>query len=341
MSKKTPITKIAKKVCPAVITIIVAKDLPKIKGFTNLPFGMQELMLPKKKGKKQQIKIGGASGFIISPEGYVLTCNHVIKDPDADYTVIVSPEEEYEAKVLAKDPLIDIAVLKIKGKKFPFLELGDSSKVELGETVIAIGNPLGEFDDTISSGIISGLSRRITAFSKGLSQTTSLKGLIQTDAAINPGNSGGPLVDMNGKVIGVNTAIVKGSQNIGFAIPINYTKEDIEEVKKYGKIKKPFLGIKYFILNEKISHTNKIPVNYGAMILRERLGEKAVLENSPAEKAGLQVYDIILSCDGKRIDKDNPLDEILQKHDIGDVVDLKVLREEKKIEIEVELTERK
>ncbi len=340
MQNKSPIVKIAKKACPAVITIVVSKDLPKIEDFYSLPFGVQELLLPKDNSKKQQIKIGGGSGFIISSDGLVLTCSHVIKDPSASYTVIIGPKEKYKAKILAKEPLIDIAILKIEGKKFPYLELGDSSKTELGETVVAIGNPLGEFDDTLSAGIVSGLSRKIKAYT-GISQTTSLRGLIQTDAAINPGNSGGPLVNMQGKAIGVNTAVIKGSQNIGFAIPINYAKEDIKEVKKYGKIKKPFLGIKYFVLNEKTARTNKIPVDYGAMILRERLGEEAVVKNSPADKAGLQTYDVILSCDGEKIDEENSLDRILQKHNIGDVVNLKVLRGDKKIELKAGLTERK
>ena len=339
MVKKSPIISIAKKACPAVITIIVSKDLPKIKDFYSLPFGVQQLLLPKAKNGKQQIKIGGGSGFIISPDGYILTCNHVVKDPTASYTVIISPEKKYEAKVLAKDPLTDVAILKIKAKKLSCLKLGNSAKTELGETVVAIGNPLGEFEDTLSSGIISGLSRKITAYS-GLSQATSLRGLIQTDAAINPGNSGGPLVNMGGKVIGINTAMVQGSQNIGFAIPINYAKEDIKEVKKYGKIKKPFLGIKYFILNKQISHINKIPVNYGAMILRERLGEKAIIEGSPADKAGLKVYDIILSFNKQKIDQDNPLDRLLQNHDIGDIITLGILREGKEISIKVKLSER-
>lgn len=340
MPKKSPITKIAKKACPAVITIVVSKDLPKMEGFQSLPFGMQELILPQKKNNKHQIKIGGGSGFIISKDGYVLTCSHVVKDPTASYTVIVSPEEQYETEVLGKNPIIDVAVLKIKGKKFPFIKLGDSSKVELGETVIAIGNPLGEFDDTLSSGIISGLSRKITAYGRN-AQSTSLRGLIQTDAAINPGNSGGPLVDLEGKVIGINTAIVQGSQNIGFAIPINYAKEDIKEIKKYGKIKQPFLGIKYFILDEKIAHVNKIPVNYGAMILRERLGEEAIVDDSPADKAGLRAYDILLSCNKEKITKENSLNRILQKHNIGDVVSFEILRDGKKKEIQIELTERK
>ena len=342
MFKKSPIVSIAKKVCPAVITIIVSKDLPKVDNFYSLPFGVQQMLLPKTKNKeKQQIKIGGGSGFIISPDGYILTCNHVVKDPTASYTIIIGPKKRYEAKVLAKDPLTDVAILKIKAKKLPYLRLGDSSKTELGESVIAIGNPLGEFEDTLSAGIVSGLSRKITAYSGSMSQATSLRGLIQTDAAINPGNSGGPLVNMRGRAIGINTSMVQGSQNIGFAIPINYTKEDIKEIKKHGKIRKPFLGIKYFVLNEQIAKTNKIPVNYGAMILRERLGEEAIAKGSPADRAGLKTYDIILSFNNERIDKDNSLDRMLQNHEIGDIVTLKILREGKEISVKVKLLERK
>jgi serine protease Do len=342
MSEKSPIVKIAKKVCPAVITIVVSKDLPKVEGFYFFPFRGQRFIIPQiEKGEKQDTKIGGGSGFITSANGYVLTCNHVVKDLTANYTVIVEPTKKYPAKVLSRDPLIDVAVLKIEGKDFPYLEVGDSSKIELGETVVAIGNPLGEFEDTLSSGIISGLSRKIKAYGGLMSKATSLRGLIQTDAAINPGNSGGPLVNMEGKAVGINTAMVMGAQNIGFAIPINYAKKNLDEVVKYGKVKKPFLGVRYFILNKEIAKLNKLSVDYGALIVRESLGEKAVVEGSPADLAGLKEYDIILECDGKKIDEDRPLADALQEHKIGEEVSLKILRETKKIDLKVKLVEKR
>ncbi len=342
MSKKSPIIEIAKKVCPAVITIVISKDLPRIEGFYLFPFGGQQFIIPQiEKEKKQKTKIGGGSGFIVSPDGYVLTCSHVVKDPTADYTVIVEPTKKYPAKVLDRDPLIDVAILKIEGKKFPYIELADSSRVELGETVVAIGNPLGEFEDTLSAGIVSGLSRKIKAYSGPMFKATSLRGLIQTDAAINPGNSGGPLVNMEGKVIGINTAMIAGAQNIGFAIPINYAKRNLEEVMKHGKIKKPFLGVRYFLLNKEIARANKLPVDYGALIVRESLGEKAVIKDSPADKAGLKEYDIILECDGKKINEDNPLAEVLKHHKIGDEVTLKVLRDDIEINLRLKLGEKK
>lgn len=341
MLDKSPIVEIAKRVCPTVITIVISKDLPKIDGFYFFPFGDQQVALPKIKKGKEKTKIGGGSGFIVSEEGYILTCSHVVGDPEADYTVIVDPQHKYPAKILAKDPLVDVAVLKISEKNLPCLELGDSDKIELGETVVAIGNPLGEFEDTLSAGIVSGLSRKITAFG-GLSlKTTSLRGLIQTDAAINPGNSGGPLVDMEGKAIGINTAMVMGAQNIGFAIPINYAEKILEEVKKYGKIKRPFLGVRYVILNQEISRANKLPVDYGALIVRESFGEPAVMKGSAADKAELKEYDIILEAGEEKITQDNTLADVLQKYKIGEEISFKVLREGKEINLKVKSEEKK
>jgi len=339
--EKSPIVEVAKRVCPAVITIVITKDLPKIEGFYSFPFGGQDFIFPKVKREKEKTKIGGGSGFVISADGYVLTCNHVVGDPEADYTVIVGPKHKYPAKVLAKDTLVDIAVLKINEKNLPYLELGDSDKIELGETVVAIGNPLGEFEDTLSAGIISGLSRKITAFGGVPFKATSLRGLIQTDAAINPGNSGGPLVNMEAKAIGINNAMVMGAQNIGFAIPINYAKKDLEEVVKYGKTRKPFLGVRYIVLNEALAKAQKLPVNYGALIIREILGEEAVVKGSAADKAGLKEYDIILEVDDEKITEENPLAEILARKKIGDEIKMKVLREREKISLNTKLEEKK
>jgi len=342
MTEKSPIINIAKKVCPAVITIVISKDLPKIEGFYFLPFGGQKFIVPKiEKGKKEKTKIGGGSGFIVSPDGYILTSNHVVGDKEADYTIVFEPEKKYPAKVISRDPINDIAVLRISAKKLPYLELGDSDRIDLGQTVIAIGNALGEFHDTVSTGVVSGLSRYITAFS-GLSyQPERLRGLIQTDAAINPGNSGGPLVDIEGKAIGINTAMVMGAQNIGFSIPINYAKKDLADIKKYGRIRRPFLGVRYVLLNKEMAKKNKLPVDYGALIVREILGESALVKGSAAEKAGLREFDIILECNGEKIDEKNPLSHILEKLKIGNEVSLKILRAKKEMILKVKLEEKK
>jgi len=339
---KTLVSKLAKKICPAVITIVVSKDLPKIEGFYYLPYGGENIMMPKieQEGFKERTKIGGGSGFIVSANGYILTSNHVVSDKEADYTVLLDPESSCPAEVLARDPINDIAILKIDYGKLPYLEMGDSNKVEVGETVIAAGNALGEFHDTISLGIVSGLSRFLTAFGGGMDpQIENLRGLIQTDAAINPGNSGGPLVDMKGKVIGINTAVVAGAQNLGFAIPVNYAKKDLEEVKKFGKIKRPYLGIKYILLNKEIAQKNKLPVDYGALIAREALGVGPVMEDSAADRCGLKEYDIILECENEKVSDKNSLTTLLQKHKIGETVRLKVLRNEKEIELNATLDE--
>ena len=258
-----------------------------------------------------------------------------------EYTVILEPKKKYPAKVLARDPINDIAILKINDKNLPYLKLADSSKIELGQEVIAVGNALGEFHDTVSFGIISGLSRFIQATNQLTNQAERLRGLIQTDAAINPGNSGGPLVDMEGQAIGVNTAMVMGAQNIGFAIPINYAKKDLEEVRKYGKIRFPFLGVKYILITKELAEKNKLPVDYGALIVRETLGESPVVKGSAAEKAGLREFDIILEARGEKITPENSLSHILQKCKIGEEIELRVLREKKEQIFKVKLQERK
>jgi len=342
----SPIVEIAKKVCPAVITVIVSKDLPKVEDFYSFPYGGKEYIMPmpEKDGKvnlkTETTQIGGGSGFIISKDGYVLTSNHVVSDTSADYTVIVDPTHKYPAKVLSRNPINDTAVLKIEGKDFPFIALGDSNKIQLGEEVVAVGNALGEFNDTLSAGIISGLSRYISA-SGGLDhQIQNLRGLVQTDAAINPGNSGGPLVNMEGQVIAINTAMIMGAQNIGFAIPINYAKKDLDEVRKFGKIMVPFLGVKYVLLSKEMSQANKLPVEDGALVVREALGEPPVIKGSAADKAGIKEFDIILECNDQKITITNPLAEIMQKCPIGEETIFKILRDGKEIILKAMLSEK-
>ncbi len=340
--RKSPIIEVAKNACPAVITVVVSKDLPKVDSFYMLPFGEKEYIMPKiKDGKTEMQKIGGGSAFIVSSDGYILTSCHVVEDTEAEYMVILEPKERYIARVLARDPINDVAILKIEENNLPFLGLGNSDNIELGEEVVAIGNALGEFHDTLSAGIVSGLSRLISPSNNFGKQMENLRGLIQTDAAINPGNSGGPLVNMNSKVIGINTAAILGAQNMGFAIPINYAKKDLEEVKTYGKLKIPFLGIKYIIINKELSEKNNLPVSYGALIMRERLGDLPIIKNSAAEKAGLREFDIVLSVEGEKIEMDNPLSAIISKYEVGKRISLLILRNRKSIKKKIRLEEKK
>jgi len=342
MPEQSPVIKIAKDACPAVITIIMSKDLPKVEGFYLVPFQGKNIMMPRTSDKKKErTKVGGGSGFFISKDGYVITSCHVVSDSDADYTVVLEPDKKLKAKVLSRNPINDIAILKVDEKDMSYLELGNSDDIQLGESVVTIGNSLGEFNDTVSTGIVSGLSRFITAFAGVGQESAMLRGLIQTDAAINPGNSGGPLVNMNGKVIGVNTAVVMGAQNIGFAIPINYAKQDLEEIKKYGKIIRPFLGVKYILLNKEMAQKNKLPVESGALIMRENLGESAIIKGSSAEKAGLKEFDIIIECQNEKITEKNPLSHILQKLKVGSQIVLKVVRNKKELKVKIKLEEKK
>ena len=341
---KSPIIEIAKKVCPAVITVVVSKDLPKVEDFYSFPYGGREfiLPLPDKDGKNitEKTQIGGGSGFIISSDGYTITSNHVVADTSAEYTVIIDQKHKYSAKILSRNPINDTAVLKIDGKDFPYIEMADSDKIQLGEEVVAVGNALGEFSDTMSAGIISGLSRYITAFGGMDHQMQNLRGLIQTDAAINPGNSGGPLVNMEGKAIGINTAMIMGAQNIGFAIPVNYAKKDLAEVKKFGKIVVPFLGVKYVLLSKEMAKANKLLVEDGALVVRELLGEEPVIKNSAAHKAGLKEFDIILEVNGQKVTMQNTLAQILQKCKIGEETIFKILRDGKEMSLKVVLSEK-
>lgn len=288
------------------------------------------------------MQIGGGSGFIVSPDGIVLTNRHVISEPDADYTIITSDGKKYESEIIARDKINDLAVLKIKtpNLNLPAVELGSAQNLKLGQSVIAIGNALGQFQNTISTGIVSGLSRLISAAIDMSGRQERLRGLIQTDAAVNPGNSGGPLVDLNGKAIGINAAIVFGAQNIGFAIPIDRAKKDLEEIKIHGRIRRPFLGIRYLVLNKKIQEQFGLPLDHGALIINEGIpGDTAIIPGSASDKAGLKEFDIILTCNNKKITENETLEDILSSHAVGDKIELEILRNKKKINARLALEE--
>src|SRR3989338_1743154 len=295
-----------KKVAPSVVSIVISKFLPKIKGVCGLPgqgmpstpfsnpFLFGEVDPSADGGQKEKISIGGGSGFIVHPDGLILTNKHVVFDQDADYTIITTDLQEYPAKVLSRDPITDIAVLKITppagGKGLPAVRLGNSSKLELGQTVLAIGNALGMFSNTVSKGIISGLSRSISAALGTEGEMEHLRGVLQTDVAINQGNSGGPLINIDGEVVAINTAIIFGAQNIGFSIPINWAKQDLEDIIKYGRIVKPYLGLQYIKLDKKLQKQYSLPVDYGALVVRDdhRPDSVAIVPNSPAERSGIK-----------------------------------------------------
>lgn len=322
------------------ISVVVSKMMPVFETpFGPSPFGFDGFFMVPKGNKK--IQVGGGSGFIVDPSGIVLTNRHVVSDPQAEYIVLLNEEKKCPAEVLVRDPINDVAVLKIKEKNLPVIELGDSSKLELGQTVIAIGNALGNFLNTVSVGVVSGLFREITAGDAATQSLTKLRGLVQTDAAINPGNSGGPLIDMDGRAIGVNTAMVFMAENIGFALPINNAKKDLADLKKYGKLKQPFLGVRYVLLNSELKERFNLPVDYGAFIVSEPApGGEAVVAGGAADKAGIKEGDVLLEIKNQKITQKTPVEELLQKCEIDEIIDVKAAREGKEIIFKVSLEER-
>lgn len=346
----------AKNTSPSVVSIVISKNMPIYEQQFINPFGDLgpgfdipgfDIQIPQyvQKGSEVQ-RVGEGSGFIVSEDGMVVTNKHVVIDQKAEYTVLTSDGNEYSAKVLAIDPVQDLAAIKIQlsedqhGTTFKPVIFGDSDGIQIGQTVIAIGNALGQFNNTVSVGVVSGLQRTISASNQTGSFSETLEGIIQTDAAINAGNSGGPLVNLKGEVIGVNTAMAQGAQGIGFAIPANFAQRDIKQVQETGKIVYPFLGIRYVLINNEVKKEYDLSVENGALILKGDAGESAITKGSAAEKAGLKENDIVLEVNGEKVTKTNSLAMIIQEYMPGDTVTLKVLRDEQELNIEVTLGER-
>lgn len=338
-----------KKVSPAVVAITISKNVPVLENcqpydpLQNLPPELKQFfgggfpgMYNCQNGSKFSV-VGGGSGFIVSQDGLILTNKHVVADAKATYTVFTNDGRKHSAKVLARDPLQDLAVVKIDGTGYPTAPLGDSDSLELGQTAIAIGNALGEFRNTVSVGVISGLSRSITATSD-TGATESIQGVIQTDTAINPGNSGGTLVNLRGEVVGINVAIVSGAQNIGFALPVNWAKHDIDTIMKGGQLKAAYLGVRYVMVTPDLADEKHLDSDYGALITSGN-GAPAVIKNSPGDKAGLKDGDIIIAFGGKSL-KDNDLLQLVAEKSVGDKVELTVLRKKETLKIAVVLAER-
>ncbi len=341
---------VVKRVSPSVVSIVATKDVAVIEQFFINPFqgdpffeqffGGGGFRVPQFRQKGTQKKeIGAGTGFIVSSDGLILTNKHVVADPAAEYTVFLNDATKVPARVLARDPAQDLAVLKIDKSGLPAVDLGDSSEVQIGQSVIAIGNALGEFRNTVSVGVVSGLQRSIIA-SGGGGGPEELAELIQTDAAINPGNSGGPLLNLRGEVIAINVAMAQGAENVGFAYPINKAKRDIESVKATGRIIYPFLGVRYAVITKELQAERKLAADYGALIVGNA-DEPAVVKDSPADKAGLKAGDIILEFNGERIEPARTLASLIQKYKVGDRVTLKVLRGQDTLTLSATLEERK
>ena len=325
----------------AVVSVIITKDLPILErsfdkggfefffpGFGDDPFPNPFGFSPptyRQRGTEKR-EVGGGTAFFVRTDGLLLTNRHVVADEDAEYTVLLNDGTKLAATVATRDPGNDIALLKVNGAGFTALPLAEDGPA-LGLTQIANGNTLGEFRNTVSRGVISGLKRSISAGSSLGGGTEHLESIIQTDAAINNGNSGGPLLDLAGRVVGMNTAVAAGAQNIGFAIPASDLWRAIESYERHGRIVKTYLGIRYTPITEELREQNDIAEEYGVLIMRgETPDEPAVLPGSPAQEAGLREGDIIRAIDGTKLDVGISLAREIQQHAPGDTVRLTILR---------------
>jgi len=352
VSEESRIIEVVEKANPAVVSIIITKDVPIIEQYYQEfdPFGDDffndffgnngfKFRVPQQKQNgTEKREVGGGSGFFISSDGYIVTNKHVVDDDKAEYTVLTNDGKKYDAKILAKDSTLDVAILKVKGSGFPYLTFDDSDKLKPGQTVIAIGNALGQFRNSVSVGVVSGLSRSIVAGDM-FGKSEQLEGVIQTDAAINPGNSGGPLLDIAGNVVGVNVAVSRGAENIGFALTSNTVKNIVNSVKQYGEIVRPYLGVRYTQITENLKKKNNLTVDYGVLVSRGETPEDlAVIPGSPADKAGIVENDIILEIDGVKLEQGKSLASIIRQKEIGQTVKLKILHKgsEKVVEVKLE-----
>ena len=320
-----PVAKIARELSPAVVNIDVETMVTRsIHPFADDPFFRQFFGEEHRRFSRTIPMKGRGSGFIVSKDGHILTNNHVIDGADK-ITVTFSDGRTFEAKVLGKDPTFDLAVIKIDAKDLPFLELGDSDATEVGEWVVAIGNPFG-LEHTVTVGVVSAKNRSIHA------ENVNFDGFLQTDAAINPGNSGGPLLNLGGEVVGINTAIVPFAQGIGFAVPVNMAKQVMDDLIEFGRVKRGWLGVYIQSLTKEFAEAYGVKEENGAVV-------SDVLRDSPAEKAGLQRGDVILEVNGSGVKNHQEFVMKIRQKLAGEKVTLTIIRQKKNIKVDVTLDE--
>ena len=332
VSEESVVIDVVEKVSPSVVTVGIVQDRPVFEYDPFDPFGF--FQAPRQRStQREEADIG--SGFIVSGEGLIVTNRHVVDNADASYKIITSDNTSYEVENVYRDPANDIAIIKINpsagsGQALKPVEMGDSDSIKVGQLVIALGTPLGEFRGSATKGIVSGIGRGITAGSPFEGVAEQLDNVIKTDAAINPGNSGGPLVNSSGQVIGVNTAVASGAENISFALPINLVKDALDNFRKTGSFDRAFLGVSYRMVTRQLSIMNNIPE--GAFVLE-------LVEGSSADDAGIQREDIITHFDAQRIQGDDGLAQLINKKKIGDRVVVRIWRDRKEKELTVQLGE--
>ena len=271
------------------------------------------------------------TGFVLEAGGLIVTNNHVVEDDSLNYTVVFVDGTEYPATILGKDKFDDVALIKIDAQNLVPVTLGNSDALETGQTVFAIGNSLGRYQNTVTKGVVSGLGRAVDE--SDLNIATISHNWIQTDAAINLGNSGGPLINLAGEVVGMDTLIDTAGSSLGFAIPINMVKDSVDQLKTFGKVSRPFLGVQFLTIDAKLQLSKNLSVKDGALI-------GVVSDNSPASRAGLAVGDIVTAVNNVVLNQQNPLDAVIQKYQAGNQVILKVLRNGQTLELPIIVGER-
>lgn len=327
LTEENVVTEVAERVSPAVVTVSYKRQTPVMQRYFLDPFGMFEGSRPSGEVDTEQLDIG--SGFVVDKSGLVVTNKHVVSlgSPN-DYKIILKDNSEHQVEKIWRDPVNDLAILKISSGEFSTIEMGDSDKVKVGNFVIAIGTALGEFRHTVTTGVISGLGRGITA-GDGMSVSEELKNVIQTDAAINPGNSGGPLLNSAGQVIGVNVAVSQMANNIGFALPINVVRGSLKNFNETGQFERPFFGVRYQMLTKEQGILNNLPA--GAYVVE-------VVKDSSADKAGIVKGDILVKFEDKNlIEEKDGLVGLLAKKKIGDKVEVEYYRDKELKKVVVEL----
>ena len=335
---------VAKNSTPSVVSIVayenVSNTQPSVGGLFGRLFGFSNGAngSSSSTGSTTRQESSAGSGFIVTDNGYVLSNRHVVESTTAEYEVVLNDGTKLAAKVIDRDTYLDIAVVKVESpNKLTPVKMGDSDALKVGQIAIAIGNSLGEFSNTVSKGIISGLDRSIQASDTNGTNAEQLDHIIQTDASINSGNSGGPLLDIQGNVIAVNVAKASNGENVGFAIPINDVKQILESAIKTGRIVRPYIGVQYIDLTPEINKIRGLGYDYGAYVFSDNVRTRAVVAGSPADKAGIKDGDILLEINGEKIQDKNSLRRLVQKYNVGDTIKIKYARDGKEAEVNVTL----
>ncbi len=337
----SPVVRTVQRADPAVVSVIISKDVPVIeRSIERSPYAFPQI-IERQNGTVRR-DIGGGTAFFVSADGILMTNKHVVSDASADYTVFLNDGRQLKATVLGLDPSNDIALLKVSGSDFPYLTFSQNAEPVLGQSVVAIGNALGEFRNTVSVGVVSGLGRSIIAGGLLGGEAEQLDSIIQTDAAINEGNSGGPLLDLQGNVVGMNTAVAGNAEGIAFAIPAGDLQSVLEGYGTYGRIVRPYLGVRYQQVTPSVKELHRLTVDEGVLaVAGEQADEPAVVAGSPADKAGIKEGDVLLDIDGRKLTADVSLSSLIQRKLPGDKITVKILRDGQEKTLTVTLEERK